>query len=163
MNKEEIIKELDELVNRLDEDFKIVKEPYSCGQLTLSCCGDWICWFCNFDKYNFHINISDRHNPQKHQEAIAKTGVINKFYTRAVELLSKCEPKYTVKITHSEEFYLNIDTTTDDQKIIFDELVDSCTWKNKFTQKEISELKKRDDLAIDWNKAIIREVDDDNE
>lgn len=35
--------------------------------------------------------------------------------------------------------------------------------KTRFTQSEIDELKQRDDLAIDWNKAIIKEVRDDED
>ncbi len=30
--------------------------------------------------------------------------------------------------------------------------------KTRFTQSEIDELKQRPDLAIDWNKAIIKEA-----
>ncbi|MEY8295019.1 hypothetical protein [Limosilactobacillus caviae] len=35
--------------------------------------------------------------------------------------------------------------------------------KTRFTQAEIDELKQRDDLAIDWYKAIIKEVKDDED
>lgn len=164
MNKEEIIKELDELVKELDKDFKVVKEPYNCGELVLSCCGNWICWFCNFDKYNFHINISGRHNPQEDQETIAKTGVINKFYTRAVELLTEYEPKYTVQVFPQNRGYLNVIHDFEPSKDVAYDIGwpedRSSLTRTEFTQSEIEGLKKRDDLAIDWGKAIIKEVDD---
>lgn len=126
--------------------------------LMLVTSGQDVAWFDNFKANEFDFSSSLSYDLGI---KLIEEDIIKKFYEKGVEVISKRETKYTVKITHSEEFYLNIDTTTDDQKIIFDELVDSCTWKNKFTQKEISELKKRDDLAIDWNKAIIRKVDDD--
>lgn len=37
---------------------------------------------------------------------------------------------------------------------------DDSGWKAHFTEKEIEELKKRDDIAIDWDKVELEEVDD---
>ena len=37
---------------------------------------------------------------------------------------------------------------------------DDSGWKAHFTEKEIEELKKCDDIAIDWDKVELEEVDD---
>lgn len=38
---------------------------------------------------------------------------------------------------------------------------DDSGWQAHFTKNEIEELKKRDDIAIDWDKVELEEVDDD--
>lgn len=37
---------------------------------------------------------------------------------------------------------------------------DDSGWQAHFTKKEIEELQKRDDIAVDWNKVELEEVDD---
>lgn len=37
---------------------------------------------------------------------------------------------------------------------------DDSGWQAHFTEKEIEELKKCDDIAIDWDKVELEEVDD---
>ena len=39
---------------------------------------------------------------------------------------------------------------------------DDSEWQAHFTKKEIEELKKCDDIAIDWDKVELEEVDDEN-
>ena len=45
-------------------------------------------------------------------------------------------------------------------EVIISNLCEGSGYKTKFTQAEINELKQRDDLAIDWDKVIIKPVED---
>lgn len=69
--------------------------------------------------------------------------------------LSNC--KYTIKVANGNEDYLNVHVTSGD--VTIDDSYENIEWKSHFTQAEINELKQRDDLAIDWDKAIIKPVD----
>lgn len=159
MNKEKIVEELNKLVREIDEDFRIENEPYACGSLILVACGKWICWFSNFDKNDFNINTTPKKDSVECQQVIAKTGIINKFYTKAVELLGNYEPKYTVQVSQSEYGFLyKRDGGLDDLTLNTLDELETYQEGAKFTQSEIKKLKKCNDLAIDWNKAIIKEV-----
>lgn len=70
--------------------------------------------------------------------------------------LSDC--KYTIKVANGNEDYLNVHVTSGD--VTIDDSYENGDWKSHFTQAEINELKQRDDLAIDWDKAIIKPVYD---
>lgn len=71
------------------------------------------------------------------------------------------EQKYTVKVGPGNYGYLVVNF--DDFDISILGLVDHQKWQSKFTKKEIEELKNRDDLAIDWDKAIIEPIGDDDD
>lgn len=81
----------------------------------------------------------------------------------------KAYQKYTVQVTPGNYGYLNIlsDWTNGDKKfheqIWFGGLLNYLVWKNRFTKQEIEQLKQRDDLAIDWDKAIIEPVEENND
>lgn len=72
------------------------------------------------------------------------------------------ESKYTVQVLADyDESFLNVGK--DDGFAFFKDEVEAGSVQTQFTQAEIDELKQRDDLAIDWNKAIIKEVKDDED
>nr|DAQ69817.1 MAG TPA: hypothetical protein [Caudoviricetes sp.] len=66
------------------------------------------------------------------------------------------EKKYYVKICGGSLGYLNIKTSTN--KMIVDSKDDACGIKTKFTDKAIKQLKKRDDVPLDWDKVKLEEV-----
>ncbi|WP_323064828.1 hypothetical protein [Limosilactobacillus reuteri] len=69
------------------------------------------------------------------------------------------EKKYTIQvIANSDDCYLNYGKSTN--RMIFCDDVETDYVKTRFTQSEIDELKQRPDLAIDWDKAIIKEAKD---
>lgn len=68
------------------------------------------------------------------------------------------EQKYTVKVGPGNYGFLVVNF--DDFDISILGLVDHPKWQSKFTKQEIEELKNRDDLAIDWDKAIIEPVEE---
>lgn len=70
------------------------------------------------------------------------------------------EKKYTIQvIANCASAYLNCNKG--DNHMMFCSGIETDHVKTRFTQSEIDELKQRDDLAIDWNKAIIEPVEGD--
>lgn len=63
--------------------------------------------------------------------------------------------KYTVQVFPGERGYLNVFKGED---IVLNDSGESNDFHTHFTQAEINELKQREDLAIDWDKAIIESV-----
>lgn len=120
--------------------------------------GDFnIATFNEFNPDNFTIEETDSHIAY----AVAKTGVINKFYNKTYKLLNEQIPKYTVRITNDSENYLHANSCVGYKDIYFDILHESSVWVGEFTKSEIESFKKRKDLAIDWSKAIIEKVKND--
>lgn len=152
MNKEKIGKKLYEYVKLINERFWVSYDD----DLVLVCGIIRIVWFNKFDKYKLKIQTDCLHEDD--YSLIAKTGIINKFYLKAIELLNQYDNKYTVQITRDEDSYLYVNSNKDYKHFYFDNIVNSYSGVNEFTQAQIEEFKKNDDLAIDWNKAIIKEV-----
>lgn len=69
------------------------------------------------------------------------------------------EPKYLVKICDGYSGYLNIDNFTGKMSVA--NMSEDNRFKTKFTDKEIEQLKQRDDIPLDWNKVTFEEVEDD--
>lgn len=72
------------------------------------------------------------------------------------------EQKYTVKVLRDYGAFLN---KTPNGSFYFGTLstADAYGDQNGFTQAEIEKLKHRDDLAIDWDKAVIEPIGDDDD
>ena len=73
------------------------------------------------------------------------------------------DKKYTVKVLKGDiagidDSYLNVDYKAN--LVMLANKLDFQNWRASFTKKEIEELKNRDDIAIDWDKAKLEEVDD---
>lgn len=65
--------------------------------------------------------------------------------------------KYTINVLGGDDMaFLNI--ATDDGGACFTDYEECSHWQTHFTKREIEELKQRDDIAIDWDKAIIEEA-----
>ena len=160
MNKEKIVEELNKW---LDEEFDT---QYKCvsvsGDLSLAFCINgniytYVAWFKGFRQDRFYFD--DGGSDFKINIQLIKDNIIRKFYDKTIELISEYGPKYTVQIIeHNEYSYLNINRK--DRKIIFGDRQFPKQYKTEFTQLEIEVLKNRDDLAIDWGKAVIKEVND---
>lgn len=72
------------------------------------------------------------------------------------------EKKYTIQvIANCASAYLNCNKG--DNHMMFCSGIETDHVKTRFTQSEIDELKQCDDLAIDWDKAIIKEAKDDED
>ena len=108
-------------------------------------------------RYNLHVE-DDR--------TFSKLPLSNKLFMILAELAITPlderveEKKYYVKICGgSLGYYLNIKTSTN--KMIVNSKDDASGFKTKFTDKEIEQLKQRDDIPLDWNKVTLEEADED--
>ncbi|MCM6820034.1 hypothetical protein [Pediococcus pentosaceus] len=68
------------------------------------------------------------------------------------------EKKKYVKVYDGEFGYLNIDNFTGN--MIVTDKFEGNSYKTKFTDKDIEQLKQRDDIPLDWNKVTFEEVED---
>nr|WP_321314483.1 hypothetical protein [uncultured Ligilactobacillus sp.] len=154
MNKENIVEELNEWAKKeLGSEFRVETD---CGDLTLFRKNEYIAWFVYFHRYHFKFNSSNDGNVNVE---LIKNHIIEKFHDKAIELMSEYEPKYTVQVIKgNESAYLNYSSVTKRFGFLNSETFGSV--KTEFTKSEIEEFKKRDDLAIDWDKAVIKEVND---
>lgn len=89
------------------------------------------------------------------------SGIIGKFLRTPIKERYPYK-KYTIQaIANSDYCYLNYGKSSN--RMTFCDDVETDCVKTRFTQSEIDELKQRPDLAIDWDKAIIKEVKDDED
>ncbi|MCG0767565.1 hypothetical protein IMAU10058_03011 [Lactiplantibacillus plantarum] len=86
----------------------------------------------------------------------------NKLYMILAELASTPlderveEKKYYVQVFNNAFGYLNIITLTGE--MVVSGMPENYGYKTKFTDKEIEELKQRDDIPLDWNKVSFVEA-----
>ena len=131
------------------------------ADLTLFYCDDEgifaVAWFEDYDVEKFQFGATDNFNEAKE---IVEKDVIKKFFQKGKELLQK---KYTVAIISKNRSngnrYINLNTVSGN--LIVSDNEDGEPYKARFTKKEIEVLKKDDDIAIDWDKAEVEGVDDD--
>lgn len=65
--------------------------------------------------------------------------------------------KYNIQVLRDDnQSYLNYSSIGD--RFMFSSDTNSNNFKTSFSKDEINELKRRDDIAIDWDKVIIEEV-----
>lgn len=158
MNKEKIVEELNEYMKSIDTNLRVEE---ACGDLDLRYIDYFAACFKNFDlaKPTFYY-IGE----YEVVSAFLKNNYLGKFYRKAVELMDKYGAKYTVQVLPSEYGFLykrcgDVNDLTVDELKLHDDAFHRRN-NNHFTKSEIEELKKRDDVAIDWDKAIIKEVTD---
>lgn len=69
------------------------------------------------------------------------------------------EKTYTIRVLPTNHGYLNIEQNNGGIGLASPNQI--LDFKTHFTKQEIEQLKQRDDLAIDWDKAKIEPVEDD--
>lgn len=159
MNKFKIADELNEWVQKEFGSLYFIE--INDGDLTLVVSGQNVAWFGDFKADEFDFSSSSSYDLGI---KLIEKDIIKKFYEKAVELISKQETKYTVQVFPSEYGFLyKRDGDINDLLVQDLDGYEDCYENDCFTESEIDELKQCDDVAIDWNKAIIKEVDDDNE
>lgn len=164
MNKEKIVNELNKFINDLDKDFQVTEED---GRLYLKWRNLPICHFLDFNKEKFYFdNFIINLEYSKACGFAIESGLINEFYTSALELMEEYADEYTIQVFPNDLGYLHVNSnpegTATNYRVGRSEDSYYLT-KTKFTKEEIEELKRREDLAIDWNKAKIEKVSDDDE
>jgi len=86
----------------------------------------------------------------------------NKLYRILAELAStplderEEEKKQYVHVLKGRNGYLNINISTG--KMSLDDVLEISNIKTKFTDKEIEQLKQRDDIPLDWKKVTLEDA-----
>jgi len=68
------------------------------------------------------------------------------------------ENKYYIKIRYGFNRFLNINTLTGDMSVF--SATEAYGFKTKFNYKEIEQLKRRNDIPLDWDKMDLVKADD---
>lgn len=157
MNKEKLTNELNDYVKSMNTEFEVVNDDCD---LTLNVRCDAVAWFCDYKKHDFVLSATVDDDLS---EVVIETDVLKKFYTKAVELLSKFnEKKYTIHVFPNEKGYLHVNhesQTSNEVSYSFGWPEDSYYLvQTQFTKEEINEMKNNSGIRIDWDKAI-EEVD----
>lgn len=157
MDKNKIVSKMNEYMVSISQKLKCDDD----ADLTLFYCDDEgtsaVAWFEDFDVKKFQFASTCNYNEAKE---IVEKDVIKKFFQKGKELLQK---KYTVAIISKNRSNGNryINLNMESGNLIVSDNEDDEPYKARFTKEEIEVLKKDDDIAIDWDKAELEEVDDD--
>lgn len=146
-----------EIANQLQQEFQGEKYHIEVAvvldSIVLKVEKETVCWFedCKTNKFNV------RCSPSEYLEWMLENDLLLDFYRLGKKLLEENAKRYTVKVLKHSPFearYLGFNYH-------FDAPYFSNEYKKQeFTEEQIEELKKRDDVAIDWNKVELEEVDD---
>lgn len=69
------------------------------------------------------------------------------------------EKKHYVKVFDNDFGYLNIDNSHGDMVMVIANMSAGYGYNTKFTDKEIEELKQRDDIPLDWSKVTFEDAE----
>ena len=147
MKYSEAVKQIEELSSKYrvymsDENFTITYKNMI------------VAWVVNKQRYLFYNN----------EDHFNKLPFSDKLYIILAELaitpLDKREEekKYYVKIFDGGLGYLNIDISNGNMTT--DGVYETGTVKTEFTDKEIEQLKQRNDIPVDWNKVKLEETNE---
>ena len=108
--------------------------------------------------YRYYLHVEDN-------VAFSKFPFSNKLYMILSELAMTPlderveENKYYVKVGDSASGYLNINTVTGKMLMMVGNARETEFIKTKFADKEIEQLKQRDDVPLDWDKVTLEEAE----
>ena len=146
---------MNELQQKMQETYLHVEVLEHFGALALKAGEKVIAWFRDWDPDHYFMECG----PELTEWALSNS-ILLKFYEEGRRLLKKPIKKYRVKVLKQknpnspfEESYLGFNRTFNAP---FFGRGTSCY---EFTEEEIEKLKKRDDIAIDWDKTELEEVD----
>lgn len=154
MDKEKIVNQLQK---KMEKKYLHTKIENRYGALALKVEGKVIAWFSDWDPDEYIMYCG----PKLTEQALSNDILLN-FYKGGRKLLKKPIKKYRIKVLKADSFsadnsgYLNINYRAN--LVTFSDKDDFEDWRASFTEKEIEALKKRDDIAIDWDKVELEEV-----
>ena len=159
MDKGKIMNQLQQKMSKHYRDVEVL-EYLDC--LALKAGDKIIAYFRNWDADNYYMECG----PELTKWALSNS-ILLEFYEAGRKLLEKpikkytTIKKYTIRVLKNEvapdDGYLNVDYQKNAVTIANKNEFNG--WRTSFTKNEIEELKKCDNLAIDWNKAEIEEAD----
>ena len=147
--------EKQEIANQLQQEFQGEKYRIEVvvvlDSIVLKVEKETVCWFedCKTNKFNV------RCSPSEYLEWMLENDLLLDFYRLGKKLLEENAKRYAVKVLNRSPFearYLGFNYCFD-APYFSDEYE-----KQEFTEEQIEELKKRDDIAIDWDKVELEEV-----
>ena len=147
---------MNELQQKMQETYPYVEVLEYCGALALKVEEKIIAWFKDWNPDSYCVECGPNYT-----EWALSNSILLEFYKEGIKLLKKPIKKYTIRVLKNEvapdDGYLNVDYQANGLTIANKNEFNG--WRTSFTKNEIEELKKRDNLAIDWNKAEIEEAD----
>lgn len=156
MDKEKIV---DQLQKKMEKKYLNIEIEGRYGTLALKVGDKIIAYFRDWDADLYYMECG----PELTEWALSNS-ILLEFYEAGRKLLEKPIKKYTIQVLPNEEGYLHVDhknETYDEVSYSIGRLEDSYySTQTNFTTSEIEELKKRDDIAVDWDKVELEEVYD---
>lgn len=156
MDKGKIMNQLQQKMSKHYRDVEVLEYL---GCLALKAGDKIIAYFRDWDADHYYMECG----PELTKWALSNS-ILLEFYKAGRKLLKKPIKKYAIKVLKADSFsahnsgYLNVNYRAN--LVIFSGKDDFEDWRASFTKKEIENLKKRDDIAIDWDKVELEEVDD---
>lgn len=145
------------LQRKMNEKYINAEVLECCGALALKVEGKVVARFNDWDPDNYIMGCDS-----ELIEKVLSTDILLDFYRYGRKLLKKPIKKYTIKVLKGKSAercgsYLNVNYRANIVKFASDN--EFGEWRASFTEREIEELKKSDDIAIDWDKVELEEVD----
>lgn len=154
MDKGKIMNQLQQKMSKHYRDVEVLEYL---GCLALKAGDKIIAHFRDWDADHYYMECG----PELTEWALSNS-ILLEFYEEGRKLLKKPIKKYTIRVLRNEvapdDGYLNVDYQKNAVTIANKNEFNG--WRTSFTKNEIEELKKHDNLAIDWDKVELEEVDD---
>ena len=155
MDKGKIMNELQQKMSKHYRDVEVLEYL---GCLALKAGDKIIAHFRDWDADHYYMECG----PDLTEWALSNS-ILLEFYEAGRKLLKKPIKKYRIKVLKGKSAercssYLNVNYRAN--IVTFASDIEFEEWRASFTKNEIKELKKRDDIAIDWDKVELEEVDD---
>lgn len=156
MDKGKIMGHLQRKMNEKYNNTEVLERR---GALALEVEGEVIAWFSNWSPDDYIMECG----PELTEWAL-NSSILLEFYRAGRKLLKKPIKKYAIKVfsgyysVHFVDRYLVFNRETSIPLISSD--YSDSKWQAHFTKEEIEALKNRDDIAIDWDKVELEEVED---
>lgn len=155
MDKEKIMNQLQQKMSKHYLDVEVVEYL---GCLALKAGDKIIAHFRDWDADHYYTECGPNYT-----EWALSNGILLEFYKEGKKLLKKPIKKYAIKVfkgKYSETLHYRYFTVERESGLpLISSKVSDDKWQTEFTEPEIEELKARDDIAIDWDKAELEEVD----
>lgn len=154
MDKGKIMNQLQQKMSKHYRDVEVLEYL---GCLALKAGDKIIAHFRDWDADHYYMECG----PELTEWALSNS-ILLEFYEAGRKLLKKPIKKYTIRVLKNEvapdDGYLNVDYQKNAVTIANKNEFNG--WRTSFTKNEIEELKKCDDIAIDWDKVELEEVDE---
>ena len=149
-----------QLQQKMSKHYRDVEVLEYLGCLALKAGDKIIAYFRDWDSDRYYMECG----PDLTEWALSNS-ILLEFYEAGRKLLEKPIKKYAVKVLKDDiatldSQYLSVNYQAN--RVAFSDEYEMEGWRTSFTKNEIEKLKKRDDIAIDWDKVELEEMDNEN-